>query len=106
AAVLDLLAELRRELALAMLFISHDLGVVATVADRVIVLHAGQVCETAETSALLRAPAHRYTRTLLEAAPRPPGEGCVRLSSASPAHERAEAKLCETEAPTAQLHLE
>jgi len=72
AAVLDLLAELQRELALAMLFISHDLGVVAAVADRVIVLHEGEICETGETRELLREPRDGYTRALLASVPRLP----------------------------------
>ncbi len=50
AAVLELLAELRSELGLALLFISHDLGVVASVADRVLVLDRGQVCEEVRRS--------------------------------------------------------
>jgi peptide/nickel transport system ATP-binding protein len=74
AAVLELLAELRRELGLALLFISHDLGVVASVADRVLVLDRGRVCEEGPALALLRAPQAAYTRSLVEAAPRLPQE--------------------------------
>ena len=69
AAVLELLAELRVELGLALLFISHDLGVVATVADWVLVLDQGAVCEEGSIEQVLSAPAHEYTRRLLEAAP-------------------------------------
>lgn len=72
AAVLDLLGELQRQLGLALLFISHDLGVVATVADRVIVLHNGQICETGDTRALLSDPQDAYTKTLLISVPRLP----------------------------------
>jgi peptide/nickel transport system ATP-binding protein len=72
AAVLDLLGELRRDLGLALLFISHDLGVVASVADRVLVLERGNTCEHGPTRDLLARPRHEYTRTLLEAAPRIP----------------------------------
>ncbi len=69
AAVLKLLDELRANLGLAMLFITHDLGVVAAVADEVLVLDRGLVCESGSVAAILRHPAHPYTSRLLEAAP-------------------------------------
>jgi peptide/nickel transport system ATP-binding protein len=72
AAVLELLAELRAELALALLLITHDLGVVASVADRVLVLEQGVVCEDGPVDALLSRPEHEYTRRLVAAAPRVP----------------------------------
>ena len=73
AAVLDLLTELRDELGLALLFISHDLGVVASVADRVLVLDRGAVCEQGRVGQVLTAPEQDYTKRLLAAAPRRPG---------------------------------
>ena len=72
AAVLELLAELRVELGLALLLITHDLGVVASVADRVLVLERGVVRESGRVDHVLAEPEHEYTRTLLEAAPRVP----------------------------------
>ena len=72
AAVLEVLGELRADLGLALLFISHDLGVVAAIADRVVVLEAGSVREEAPVAALLAGASHEYTRRLLEAAPRLP----------------------------------
>jgi peptide/nickel transport system ATP-binding protein len=69
AAVLELLGDLIRELGLAVLFITHDLGVVAAIADRVLVLDRGRVCEEGSVSAVLNAPAADYTRELIEAAP-------------------------------------
>jgi peptide/nickel transport system ATP-binding protein len=72
AAVLELLAELRAELGVSLLFISHDLGVVASVADRVLVLEHGVVCEEGPVGTLLERPSHPYTRQLVEAAPRLP----------------------------------
>ena len=72
AAVLELLAELRTELQLALLFITHDLGVVASVADRVLVLEHGVVCDTGAVDAILRRPEHEYTQRLVAAAPRLP----------------------------------
>jgi len=72
AAVLDLLGELRRDLGLALLFISHDLGVVASIADRVLVLEHGHAREEGPTRRLLAHPREQYTRLLLESAPRIP----------------------------------
>lgn len=69
AAVLDLLNELRLELGVAMLFITHDLGVVASVADEILVLKGGHVVERGRTSDVLGHPTDEYTTTLLAAAP-------------------------------------
>ena len=69
AAVLELLGGLRAELGLALLFISHDLGVVASAADRVLVLDRGRVCEEGPPASLLVAPRDDYTRALVAAAP-------------------------------------
>jgi peptide/nickel transport system ATP-binding protein len=69
AAVLRLLGQLRAELGLALLFITHDLGVVASVAERVLVLERGELIETGDTLTVLRAPRHGYTQRLLAAAP-------------------------------------
>jgi peptide/nickel transport system ATP-binding protein len=72
AAVLELLAELRSQLGVALLFISHDLGVVASVADTVLVLERGVVCERGRVADVLERPQHPYTQALLAAAPRLP----------------------------------
>ena len=69
AAVLTLLEDLREQLGLAILFITHDLGVVATIADEVVVLELGQVRESGPTGEMLRAPTHAYTQNLLASAP-------------------------------------
>ena len=69
ATVLELLQELRAELGLSLLFISHDLAVVGTVADDVLVLESGCVRETGPTAKVLSSPQDDYTRRLLEAAP-------------------------------------
>jgi peptide/nickel transport system ATP-binding protein len=69
AAVLDLLGELRRGLRLSLLFISHDLGVVASVADRVLVLELGLICEEGPVRSVLSSPQSDYTARLVEAAP-------------------------------------
>ena len=52
-----------------MLFITHDLGIVAAIADRVLILDQGNVCEEGLTMELLRAPKHEYTQRLIDAAP-------------------------------------
>jgi len=67
--ILDLLDRLRRELKLGLLFITHDLGVVAQVADRVAVAYAGRIVEEGPTAEVLRAPRHPYTQGLLAASP-------------------------------------
>ena len=69
AAVLKLLGDLRDELGLSMLFVTHDLGVVATIADRVLVLEQGMLCEEGPVAAVLAEPQHPYTRRLLASAP-------------------------------------
>jgi oligopeptide/dipeptide ABC transporter ATP-binding protein len=68
--ILELLAGLRRELGLSMLFITHDLGVVAQVADRIAVMYCGRIVETGPAMEVLRAPRHPYTEGLLRAAPK------------------------------------
>jgi peptide/nickel transport system ATP-binding protein len=67
--ILDLLNRLRRELKLGLLFITHDLGVVAQVADRVAVMYAGRIVEEGPVREVLGAPRHPYTQGLLAASP-------------------------------------
>jgi oligopeptide/dipeptide ABC transporter ATP-binding protein len=67
--ILELLDRLRRELKLGLLFITHDLGVVAQVADRVAVMYAGRIVEQGPAAEVLRAPRHPYTQGLLAASP-------------------------------------
>jgi len=69
AQILDLLAAIREKFGLTMLFISHDLAVVSQVADRVAVMYAGNLVELGPRAEIFRAPAHPYTRGLLQAAP-------------------------------------
>jgi peptide/nickel transport system ATP-binding protein len=72
ASVLELLSELGRLRNVALLFVTHDLAVVRTVADRVCVMRSGEICERATTEAIFTNAAHPYTRSLLEAVPRSP----------------------------------
>jgi oligopeptide/dipeptide ABC transporter ATP-binding protein len=69
AQILDLLAELRSKFGLTMLFISHDLAVISQVADRVAVMYAGSLVELGSKQEIFHAPAHPYTRGLLNAVP-------------------------------------
>ena len=69
AQIVRLLADLKRRHGMALLFITHDLALVAEIADRVAVMYAGQVVESGAVDDVLRAPAHPYTRALLACRP-------------------------------------
>ena len=71
AVVLDLLAELRQSLGMSYLFVSHDLTVVRELCGRVLVMQGGRIVDSGTTEQLLSAPDHPYTRSLIEAVPRP-----------------------------------
>ncbi|MEV7342633.1 ABC transporter ATP-binding protein [Streptomyces sp. NPDC093544] len=70
AQVMDLLAELQRELHMGLILITHDLGVVADVADRIAVMYAGRIVESSPVHDIYKAPAHPYTKGLLRSIPR------------------------------------
>jgi peptide/nickel transport system ATP-binding protein len=70
AQIINLFIRLREELGLAYLFISHDLGVVEHIADRILIMYLGRIVESAEVEALFRAPNHPYTQALLAEVPR------------------------------------
>jgi peptide/nickel transport system permease protein len=69
AQILDLLADLKRDTGTAMIFISHSLGVVGEIADRVAVMYAGHIVEQGPAAAVFAKPLHPYTKALLDAAP-------------------------------------
>jgi len=69
AAVIELLTELRRDLSLSLVFITHSLPVVASLADRVLILHDGQICEEGSVEQVFQTPRHERTQQLLQAAP-------------------------------------
>ena len=75
AQILDLLDDLRREYEMAMILITHDMGVIAEVADEVAVMYAGQIVEQAAAVELFDRPEHPYTEALLGALPQLEGEG-------------------------------
>ncbi len=116
ATILNLLGDIRDELGVSYLFISHDLSVVAHIADRIAVMYSGRICEMGTAEAVLAPPYHPYTEALLSAAPTPiPGaqrRQRVRLRGDSapaaaeragcPFHSRCPRKLgaiCETMEP-------
>ncbi|CAM3346161.1 ABC transporter ATP-binding protein [Nocardioides dubius] len=85
--ILDLLARLQKEMGMAIILISHNLGVVAGRADRVAVMYGGRISETAPASTLFETPQHPYTEALLEAIPRleePPHRRLAAINGAPP----------------------
>jgi len=70
AQVLELLAGLRREFGMSLVMITHDMGIIADLTERVVVLYAGRVAEISTTRELYRNPKHPYTEALLSAVPR------------------------------------
>ncbi|KJC38659.1 glutathione ABC transporter ATP-binding protein [Bradyrhizobium sp. LTSP849] len=70
AQILELLKELQQEEGMSILFITHDMGVVAEIADRTVVMYGGQAVETDATARIFASPSHAYTRALLAAVPR------------------------------------
>jgi oligopeptide/dipeptide ABC transporter ATP-binding protein len=77
AGILRLIDELRRETGLAVLLITHDLGVLSALADRLYVFYGGRVVETGSTRALIGQPRHPYTKALLDAVPHPSSDGAT-----------------------------
>src|SRR6267142_3749066 len=70
AQILELLRELKQQLGMAILLITHNLGIVGDMADQVAVMYAGQIVELSPAAALLREPLHPYTRALLDSVPK------------------------------------
>jgi peptide/nickel transport system ATP-binding protein len=73
AGVLNLLGDLRRKLGMALLFVTHDLGVARLIADRMAVMYLGRIVEIGSADTVLRAPVHPYTQSLIASIPRPGG---------------------------------
>jgi peptide/nickel transport system ATP-binding protein len=87
AQILDLMRRLQAEMGMSILFITHDLGVVAEIADTVAVMYAGAIVESGAVGPLFDAPAHPYTRGLMASIPRPgrrPGERLVPILGVVP----------------------
>ncbi|MCB2115895.1 MAG: ABC transporter ATP-binding protein [Rhodobacteraceae bacterium] len=80
AQILELVKELRQKLGMAIVWITHDLGVIAGIADRVIVMYGGQIVEQASVKELFGHPRHPYTRALLRTIPSVRGERTAKLN--------------------------
>jgi len=70
AQILDLMGELQEQIGMSMLYITHDLGVIAEIADEVAVMYLGRIVEKASTAELFKNPLHPYTRRLLRSIPK------------------------------------
>jgi peptide/nickel transport system ATP-binding protein len=103
AAVLDVLRELRERLGMAIVLITHDLGVVADVADRVVIMYAGQKVEEAAVDELFAHPQHPYTIGLLGAAPRVKAPGAI-VDSGNGAKRHRRRRLVEIPGRVPALH--
>jgi peptide/nickel transport system ATP-binding protein len=103
AAVLDQLRELRKRLGMAIVLITHDLGVVADIADRVVIMYAGQKVEEAAVDELFAHPQHPYTIGLLGAAPRAQAPGAV-VDSGNGAKRHKRRRLAEIPGRVPALH--
>jgi peptide/nickel transport system ATP-binding protein len=103
AAVLDVLRELRERLGMAIVLITHDLGVVADIADRVVIMYAGQKVEEAPVDELFAHPQHPYTVGLLGAAPRVATTAVV-VDSGNGSRRRRRRRLVEIPGRVPALH--
>ena len=83
ATILELVQDLKRQINAGIVYVSHNLGVIAAVADRVVVMYAGQTVEEAPVRELFKAPRHPYTAGLLRCIPTPPGEAGPTLALSS-----------------------
>ncbi len=111
ASVLNLLQDLRRELGMAVMFVTHDLAAARFISDRIAVMYLGQIVELVPTRELIANPQHPYTKALLAAVPRPgadpvrlPGEpgNALAIPSGCAFHPRCGERVerCSTEVPT------
>ncbi|MCH8297871.1 MAG: ABC transporter ATP-binding protein, partial [Chloroflexi bacterium] len=98
ATILDLVVDLKDRVNAGILFVSHNLGVIARVSDRVIVMYAGQTVEQAPVREIFKNPSHPYTAGLLSCMPQPPGEGeaTTRLRRIAGAVYAAEERAADT----------
>ena len=88
AQILELIRELRHKLGMAIVWITHDLGVIAGIADRVMVMYGGQIVEQAPVGELFAHPRHPYTRALLKTVPSVRGQRAAKLQRRSKASRR------------------
>lgn len=84
AQIMELLKDLKEELSMSILLITHDLGIIAEMTDRVLVMYAGQIVEEAKTYDLFYQPLHPYTKALLNAVPQKGGKQLISIPGAVP----------------------
>ncbi len=94
AQILKLIKDIQRSMHMAVMFITHDFGVVADIADRVLVMEKGLIVESGQAAAVLNTPVHPYTKRLIAAVP----HGTSRSDE-----ERSEAELCQTHLPVLEV---
>ena len=106
AQIIELVKDLRRKLGMAIVWITHDLGVIAGIADRVMVMYGGQVVEQAPVKQLFAHPQHPYTRALLKTVPALTGARAARLEviQGQPPLLQGEPKACPFRARCAHAH--
>ncbi len=80
AQILRLMKEMQKEYGMAIMFITHDLGVIAELSDRVVVMYAGKIAETADAKTLFKTPRHPYTKGLLDSIPKLSNKSKTQLS--------------------------
>ncbi len=97
ATILDLIVELKDRVNAGILYVSHNLGVIARVADRVAVMYAGEIVEEATVSELFNSPSHPYTAGLLSCVPQPPGDDGVELQLRSIPGSVFDAQIAQTD---------
>ncbi|TDO46399.1 peptide/nickel transport system ATP-binding protein [Kribbella sp. VKM Ac-2527] len=83
AQIMNLLAEMKQRYRLTMVFIAHDLAVVKNLSDRIVVMYLGKVCEVANSDDLFAAPAHPYTRALVQSIPEPDPDAPIQEAALS-----------------------
>ena len=106
AQILELVKDLREKLGMAIIWITHDLGVIAGIADRVMVMYAGQVVEQGPVQSVFADPAHPYTRALLQTIPKlsGPRDPKLRTIEGQPPLMMAAPQSCPFSARCAQVH--
>lgn len=84
AQILDLMRDLQKKIKTSIIIITHNLGVVANIADRVVVMYGGKIMETAEVHEIFKNPSHEYTKALLQSIPKPNESGSLYSIPGSP----------------------
>ena len=105
AQILDLMRDLQKKMGMAIIMITHDLGVVAQMCDEVIVMYAGSICEQGTADEIFYNPRHEYTKGLMRSIPTAENNGLLNMPKGCPFAPRCEAamKICLKEKPVRML---